>query len=116
MNPHDDLRQHTPQFYTSHQTEPLPTPTINKDDTVTLLAEGKQRLKLQGEQKTTEGAIVLANQQLGQVILNLHDGETMAIEGKTLAMGERPPLDQGHTSTTKTIVFLTARIVRRVGD
>lgn len=85
------------------------TPTINNDDTVTLLVDGEQRVDLQGV--TTTGTIVLESLKTPEFGANLRDGESIAIEEKQLH-----PTDVPHRSNAKNFIFLTLRIVRRVGD
>ncbi|RYX84931.1 hypothetical protein EON83_08310 [bacterium] len=84
------------------------TPTINNDDTITIETDGEQRVELQGGSER-DGAIVLERQPLPKLVVNLRDGETIAIEKKALPSQEK-------NSATKTIVLLTARIIRRVED
>ncbi|BCM89457.1 type II secretion system protein D [Abditibacteriota bacterium] len=105
------------------------TPTINNDDTVTVLM--RPVLQAQGTPNSL-GASQITSQQL-ETIANVRDGETIALGGlrsvnitlnktKVPLIGDLPLI--GHLFRSRSnsevenelIIFLTARIIRRVGD
>ncbi len=105
------------------------TPTINNDDTVTVLMQ--PFLQSQGTPNSL-GASTVTSQQL-QTIANVRDGETIALGGlrttnitidKTrVPLISNIPLignlfrSRNNRSTeAELIIFLTARIIHRVGD
>lgn len=104
------------------------TPTINNDDTVTVLMQPQ----LQNQTPTNLGIPATSSQSL-QTIANVKDGETIALGGlrtKSITRsGDRIPLlgdlpligslfrNRSAVDTeTDLIIFLTARIIRRADD
>lgn len=105
------------------------TPTINNDDTVTVLM--RPVLQSQGTPNSL-GASQITSQAL-ETIANVRDGETIALGGlrsknislnktKVPLLGDIPFFGQLFTSRSTSeienelIIFLTARIIRRAGD
>lgn len=86
----------------------LITPKINADDTVTLSADGYQKLELRGAPKTDE-AIVIKQSEPISVTANLRDGETILIP-------YTPITEQADKGLSKSFVLITARLVRRAGE
>ena len=105
------------------------TPTINNDDTITVLMQ--PQLQTQGTPNSL-GASTITSQSL-RTIANVRDGETVALGGlrtknvnvnrtKVPLLSEIPLVGQffGQRANsdveTELIIFLTARIIRRAGD
>ena len=106
------------------------TPTINNDDTITVLMQPQISSPI--GTPNALGASAIATQTL-QTIANVRDGETIALGGlrtknisvnrtKIPLISDIPfigKLFRSRTNSeveTELIIFLTARIVRRVGD
>ena len=83
------------------------TPTINNDDTVTLLMNAGATRHLVTNGTATNAATAPASQKDSSLktIVNVRDGETIALVGALPAQKD-----------TTVVLFVTARIVRRVGD
>lgn len=89
------------------------TPTINNDDTVTLLMSFKRVLQLSSETNTEPTDL----RDLGgiQSIANVRDGETIMLGGLTSQFFG--PLDaEKKTVASDLLALVTARIVRRAGE
>ncbi|RYZ83853.1 MAG: type II and III secretion system protein, partial [Proteobacteria bacterium] len=116
-------------FYVQTQIGLEVTPTINNDDTVTVLM--RPTLESSGT-PNAQGAATITSQQL-ETIANVRDGETIALGGlrttnitidrtKVPVIGDIPILGKLFRSRNNSaieaelIIFLTARIIRRVGD
>lgn len=89
------------------------TPTINTDDTVTLLMSTATKLKMTSE---ADNALKLSpDGENFEVIANVRDGDTIALTGYSSRLfsnfkaGSKPP-------APNILVFVTPRIVRRAGD
>lgn len=104
------------------------TPTINGDDTITVLMQPQVSTQDPGS-----GALGTITQRYLETVANVRDGDTIALGGlKTIAnqrqnykvplLGDIPLIGGLFRSKTVTeneselIIFLTARIIRRAGD
>lgn len=115
-----DLRQNKKRLPQGATVEPLPdvvpllvssgyeikaTPTVNNDDTVTVIFAVKRLLSLgQGKDKPS---IDLSQDQGTNAVFNLRDGDTVAIK----------TVDKNSTEAeTGTVLFVTAAIIRRADE
>lgn len=104
------------------------TPTINNDDTITVLMQPEL-----STQTPTSGLFPDINQQTLETIANVRDGDTIALGGlkaKTVTRsGDKVPVlsdipilgslfksRRAIDQESDLIIFLTARIIRRAGD
>jgi type II secretory pathway component GspD/PulD (secretin) len=105
------------------------TPTINNDDTITVLMQPQ----LQSQTILADIAAPLVTSQAVQTIANVRDGDTIALGGlrantisrggaKIPLIGDLPLIGKLFRSRSaidnqsELIIFLTARIIRRAGD
>ena len=105
------------------------TPTINNDDTVTVLMQPQ----LQSQTILADIAAPLVTSQAVQTIANVRDGDTIALGGlrantisrggaRVPLLGDLPLIGKLFRSRnaidnqSELIIFLTARIIRRAGD
>lgn len=108
------------------------TPTINGDDTITVLMQPQVSSQAPAIDATTNGIGTITQRQL-ETVANVRDGDTIALGGlKTISnqsqdrkvplLGDIPFIGGLFRSKTITeneselIIFLTARIIRRAGD
>jgi type II secretory pathway component GspD/PulD (secretin) len=88
-------------------------PTINNDNTITLLLEPKRILQLVGEgEKQT---ITLDNSEGFEMIANTRGGDTVALTGLDSGIFRGVETEKEKISSN-VLTFITARIIRRVAD
>ncbi len=90
------------------------TPSINADDTLTLLIAPMRTLQLTTSQKNNEPLLL---QKLDGVlsIANVRDGDTIALTGLTTRLFAKVE-DDPNAPASNVVLFVTARIVRRAGE
>lgn len=89
------------------------TPTINADDTVTLVMAPMRTLQLTTSQNNNEPLLL---QKLDGVvtIANVFDGDTIAVTGLTSRLFAKVE-DDPNAPASNVVLFVTPRIVRRAG-
>lgn len=88
------------------------TPTINNDNTVTVLMSTSSKLKI----TTAAGDELISPQtrEALETIVNVRDGDTFALSGLSTLQAQLAPGTARASSNL--LIFLTARIVRRAED
>jgi type II secretory pathway component GspD/PulD (secretin) len=88
------------------------TPTINNDDTITLLLSPAMNLVLSNENSTEP--LILANVSSLQTIANVGDGDTLALTGLKTRLIPAP--QDAKTPPSNVVLFVRAWITRSMGD
>jgi len=89
------------------------TPTINNDDTVTLMWAFKTTLQLQ---RPSVEPVTLQTSDDFQSIMNARDGQTMAVSGLDSRFLEDAQTSPDKIGGKQLFLFITPRILRRVGE
>ena len=95
--------------YLAQHSGSVVTPTINNDGSITLFLRTGTTLSLKGD-SNTEAFIPLQSDNVIQSVVNVRDGETVAIAGlKTRLQGK----ESTNAAERIRVYFVTARVVKR---